>query len=185
MGRTDEQLVTGYLAGDDGCLVELIRRYEEPLLRLLTRLTGDPGTAEDATQETFLAAACSLETLESPGAFRAWLYRIAYRKGVLAMTTNRRQPIPFSLLRDPQLVSTEDHPNRTPDEPPLRERFRRALERLEGEDRTILDLRFLDGFRHEDIARITGTSAGRVRQRVWILKKRLLDLLEGPQGAPA
>jgi RNA polymerase sigma-70 factor (ECF subfamily) len=185
MSQPDEQLIEGYLAGDDRCFAELIRRYQEPLLRLTRRITGDAATAEDAVQEVFMAAACSLESLERPERFRSWLFRIAYRKGTLLMNRTRRGPPMMSYSEHPELEPSSAAPRSTRHESPVRERLRRILRTLAGQDRALLDLRFIDGFTCADIARISGERPSSVRKRIWRLKRDLLDRLEGPEGIGA
>ena len=41
MSRSDEELVAGYLAGDDACFALLIQRYQGPLMRFLRTRLGD------------------------------------------------------------------------------------------------------------------------------------------------
>ncbi len=185
MNQPDEQLVTGYLAGDDRCFAVLIRRYQEPLLRLTTRITGNAATAEDAVQEVFMAAACSLESLEQPERFRSWLFRIAYRKGKLLMNRTLRGPTTMSYSENPALEPVSSTPRTTQHEPPIRDRLRRILGTLTGPDRVLLDLRFIDGFTCADISRISGEQASAVRKRIWRLKRDLLQRLESPEGGLA
>jgi RNA polymerase sigma-70 factor (ECF subfamily) len=177
--RRDDELVTGFLAGDDACFAELIRRYQGPIVRMIEGITGDRGMAEDAAQETFLAVAFAMEGLDRPESFRSWLFRIAHRKGTLMAKRDRRRRAHVSIGepagREPAALERVEHESR------IRERLRRILGTLPGRDRSILDLRFLEGFTHEEIAHVTGRSAGSIRTQLWRLKKALLERLRGPE----
>ena len=54
-----------------------LTQFVPHVYRLSLRLTSDPHRAEDLTQETFLRAWQSRETLRNEKATRVWLFRIA------------------------------------------------------------------------------------------------------------
>ena len=64
-------------AGDRAAFAALVDRYWDRLRRWLFALTRQEHLAEDLTQEAFLRAWQALPTLEGPGGFRPWLFRIA------------------------------------------------------------------------------------------------------------
>src|SRR3954447_13053830 len=84
-------LVLRCQAGDDAALAELVERYQ-PRLRYYLRkmLAGAPG-AEDAAQDVWYDVVRAVPRLANPGAFRAWLYRIARDRAWRAL---RRRPPP-------------------------------------------------------------------------------------------
>lgn len=63
-----------------------IRRYVQSLVR-------DPAEAEDLTQEVFLRAHRSRDSLRETGALMAWLYRIATHVSVDRMRQRARRPV--------------------------------------------------------------------------------------------
>lgn len=81
LGRTDEELVEDYLAGDADAFRALIERYHDPLFRFLFRLMGNRQAAEDVFQDTFLQIHQSLDTFDSSRRFKPWLFTIAANKG--------------------------------------------------------------------------------------------------------
>src|SRR3989304_6234963 len=56
---------------------QVVREYEERIVRYLSSLLGDGALAQDLTQETFLRVHKGLDRLRSPEARTAWIYRIA------------------------------------------------------------------------------------------------------------
>ena len=56
---------------------QVVREYEERIVRYLSSLLGDAALAQDLTQETFLRIHKGLDHLRSPEARTAWIYRIA------------------------------------------------------------------------------------------------------------
>ena len=56
------------------------------------RMLGSVQDAEDAVQETLLAAWRGLETFEGRASVRSWLYRIATNRCLNALRTRGRRP---------------------------------------------------------------------------------------------
>ena len=69
------------------------------VLRLLTRLVG-PSDAEDAWQETFIAALRAYPRLRPDSDVRAWLFTIAHRKAIDRFRARARQPVATSEVGD-------------------------------------------------------------------------------------
>jgi RNA polymerase sigma-70 factor (ECF subfamily) len=74
---TQTALVFAAQAGDQKAFEALVSAYQRELLVHCYRLLGSFHDAEDLVQETLLRAWEKRATLTSPGAYRAWLYRIA------------------------------------------------------------------------------------------------------------
>src|ERR1051325_1904955 len=62
---------------DDGAFAQLVRRWEGPIQRLCTRMTGDPHRGEDLAQETFTRVFAKRKDYQPSGKFSTWLWRIA------------------------------------------------------------------------------------------------------------
>ena len=63
--------------GDDPAVIEaIVTEYRAPVYRLACALLDDPAEADDATQETFIAAALHIERYQPGTNFRAWLLTI-------------------------------------------------------------------------------------------------------------
>src|SRR6266404_3080260 len=81
LARLEETLwVAEAQAGDADAFVRLLNRHEKPLLYYLRRLVPNVDDALDLHQEVWLDAFRGLKSLQTPEAFRAWLYRIGHHK---------------------------------------------------------------------------------------------------------
>ena len=75
-GPSDGQLVGRVLAGERKCFDDLVNRYQRQAVAVSYRLLGNSQDAMEVTQDAFLKAFTSLDTLQKPGAFGGWLMRI-------------------------------------------------------------------------------------------------------------
>jgi RNA polymerase sigma-70 factor (ECF subfamily) len=76
-GRSsDAALMARAARGETECFAELVRRYRPPLARVARSRLGRADWAEDAVQETFLAAFKSRASYDPRFSFRTWLWTI-------------------------------------------------------------------------------------------------------------
>ena len=87
---TDEALVHQAAAGGRDAFEELVRRHSPRVYALALRICRNPDDAEDALQETFIAAYRALPRFDRRARVSTWLYRIAANKCYDALA--RRKP---------------------------------------------------------------------------------------------
>ncbi len=141
-------------------LEELFETLEAPLLRFAYKLVMNADNAQDLVQEAFIRLARQ-DAVKSP---RAWLYATVHNQ---AMNCLRAQGKVVSLQ---SVAGGEGAP--TPDDAPLpadllerRERagtVRVCLERLPDRDRTLIDLKYQQGFSYQQIAQRMGMTVSNV-----------------------
>ncbi|MDN4517442.1 RNA polymerase sigma factor SigC [Mycolicibacterium austroafricanum] len=77
--------------GDDAALEQFVKATQRDVWRSVAYL-GDPGTADDLTQETFLRAIASLPRFSGRSSARTWLLSIARRVVVDQIRRNQARP---------------------------------------------------------------------------------------------
>ncbi len=77
---SDGELAAFALAGRQAAFSELMRRYREPVFRLVRSHVGDADEALDVVQEAFVAAFASIGRYDGSRPFRHWINRIALNK---------------------------------------------------------------------------------------------------------
>jgi RNA polymerase sigma-70 factor, ECF subfamily len=89
--------------GDSSAFQELVDPYRKELQLHCYRILGSLQDAEDALQETLLAAWRGLEGFEGRASLRAWLYRIATNRSLNAIRDRgrHRQQVP-SMVEPPE-----------------------------------------------------------------------------------
>ena len=84
----DEALIAGVRAGDPGAFEALMRLYNRRLYRTARALLRDDAEAEDALQESYLAAFRALHGFRGESSLATWLTRIVVNE---CMARLRRQ----------------------------------------------------------------------------------------------
>jgi RNA polymerase sigma-70 factor, ECF subfamily len=185
MDLPDDELVAGFMSGNDLCFAELVRRHQRPLLWFLTEITNDAALAEDAAQETLMVASTSIGTLENPARFRNWMFGIARNQGLRQVRQAQRGPVTLSLSADPDLAPSRDSRSSLRHEDSRAERLQRILADLDGDDRALLHLIHVDGYTSEDVAEISGQKPATIRKRKSRLRKEIRIRLDEPEEKTA
>jgi RNA polymerase sigma-70 factor (ECF subfamily) len=166
-------LVLRCQTGDGAAFAELVERYQPRLRYYLRKMLAGTGAADDVYQEVWCDVFRALPRLANPGAFRAWLYRIA-RDRALRLLRRRRPP-------HRPLDEAEVAANGAADEEFTAEdvvRVHAALDELAPEHREAVVLRYVEGMSYEEIARVAGCQLGTVRSRLHYAKRALRRALE-------
>jgi RNA polymerase sigma-70 factor, ECF subfamily len=168
----DELLVLRCREGDASALDELLARWQEPLWRYALRLTGAEDAAWDVLQESLVAIARDIRKLDAESAFGVWAYRIVGHKSRDWLRQHiRRREREHRYAEQTQLDEADELP-------PATAALREALGELAAADRTVLALRFEDGFSTNELAQMLSVPAGTVKSRLHIAKQRLRTLME-------
>ncbi len=183
----DEQLqISAAQRGSLGAFNDLVRAYEQRVYSLCYRMLGDPDSAADATQETFLSAYRALDRFRG-GSFKAWLLRIAANACYDQLRVRQRRPTQ-SL---DHLLHNEDHDapldlpsaDRTTDpedralQAELSREIQHALAQLPEDQRIALIMVDIQGLSYEEIATTLNTNLGTVKSRISRARFKMRDLL--------
>ncbi|GGE20936.1 RNA polymerase subunit sigma-24 [Polymorphobacter glacialis] len=76
----DSELARLAIGGHQQSYGELLRRYRDPVYRLVRSHVGDSDEALDVVQETFVAAFAAIGRYDGSRSFRHWINRIALNK---------------------------------------------------------------------------------------------------------
>ena len=170
----DRLLVKRVQAGDQAAFNALGLKYQQRVLKLVSRYVRDPEEALDVAQEVFIRAYRALKGFRGDSAFYTWLYRIAVNAAKNAIGAATRNPVEGGLdVDDPELVEVqrrmtdEATPERLLYTEELKETINRAIEELPPELRRAILLREVKGLSYEEIAQVMGSPVGTVRSRIF------------------
>jgi RNA polymerase sigma-70 factor (TIGR02960 family) len=180
-----EQALDRARAGDEDAFAELVQPLRAELELHCYRILGSVADAQDALQETLMAAWRGLGQFQGRSSVRAWLYRIATNKSLNALRGSRSLPVTEAANRMPEPTRhgeplwLEPYPDmllgEVPDPAPGPEAryeasetislaFAAALQHLTPMQRAALILRDVLGFRAAEAAGILGCSTDAVNR---------------------
>lgn len=160
-------------------LRQLIATDRDRLYRLAWSWCHDRDRAEDLVQETQARALARLGDLRNEARAGVWLTRILanlYRDSF-------RRPC-AEPLHDEALVSDDADPETLVERSEQVARARRAIARLNREQRLVLTLVDLGGFSYAETADILDIPAGTVMSRLSRARQRLRELLQRASAGP-
>lgn len=160
--------------GDVDAFEQIYREHVARVHALCLRLAGDRGRAEELTQDVFVQAWRSLGSFRGGGAFATWLHRIAVNAFLGQARGTRRREARVINVETP---ASYERPVRGGD-PEARIDLERAIAALPPGARTALVLHEIEGYRHEEIARLTGVAVGTVRAQLHRARQLLMKRLE-------
>lgn len=172
----EQELLSAVRAGNRQAAEILVRRYYQQVYAFLFRMTGDPHTAADLAQDSFIKALSSLHSYRQEGKFSSWLLAIASNKAKDHWRLQARRDA--ALFDDERLVgedSTVDLATTTH----RRDMVRNALARLPASQREAVILRYYHDLRVKDIAVVTGSNLSTVKSRLRLGLLRLKKYLDG------
>ena len=165
-------------AGDPLAAAALVRQTQSDVWRLCAAL-GDPGSADDLTQETYLRAFGSLHRFEGRSSVRTWLLTIARRVCADAVRSRRRRRL--TLVRDvADLENLGAKAGGVADQGAEGAAVADLLARLEPDRREAFVLTQLLGLPYAEAAEVAGCPVGTIRSRVARARNDLIQALADP-----
>jgi RNA polymerase sigma factor (sigma-70 family) len=178
---SDEAIVALMARSDEVALAELYDRYGRIAWGLARRVLRDDALAEDAVQESFLAAwRTASRFMPERGTARTWLLTLVHRRAVdLVRREERRRADPIEAAGEPSGATGAD------DDALLRlerERVQAALAQLPDREREAIELAYYGGFSQSELAERLGTPIGTIKSRMFTGLARLRELLAAEQS---
>jgi len=135
------------------------------------RLTGRDDAGQDATQEAWIEITRGLWRLEDPASFGPWAYKIVTRSAARWIRREvRRRGVEHKIATQP--VAQRDLPS-AEEAIDSAEAVRVALRRLAADQRTILELRYVEDYSIAQMADVLGIPAGTVKSRLFQAREEL------------
>lgn len=171
----EKDLICRAARGDAEAFRQLVEAYQTPAYRLAARMCG-PDSAEDVTQEAFLAAWRALPEFRGDCRFSTWLYRLVNNAAIDCLRREKKHRDTGD-VDDLELPDGGPSPQEQAERSDTRDAVRRALDRLSPEHRQVLLLRFMQELDYGEIARALDVSEGTVKSRINRAKSKLREVL--------
>jgi RNA polymerase sigma-70 factor (ECF subfamily) len=168
--RDDAALVRAAQQGDKEAFGLLVARHAPSILSLAVRMLPRRDQADDAAQETFVAAYKSLQRFQFGAKFSTWLYGIALNKCRDALRAGRHDVVPYDdeASRDWDGAAPVDWtPDALFEQGELAGELERAVRALPVHYRESFILRHIDGLEYDEMSDALGVNRDTLKMRVY------------------
>jgi RNA polymerase sigma-70 factor (ECF subfamily) len=167
--KLDEaSLIRAVQRGDQDAFEQLVRAYDQSVLRLAVNLLRSQEDARDVFQEAFLRVFRSIDSFRFDCSFHTWLYRIVTNiclDYLRKRKVRKEEPAvvdtpdgPLDRMNDFEEEAAHADPERNTWNRELGQRIEGALGGLTPRERMVFELRHYQGLRLRNIGEILGTS---------------------------
>ena len=165
----DAELIRGAQRGDRAAFEELVRQYDQAVLRLALHLTGSEQDARDIYQDAFLKAYRNLGSFRFECSFYTWIYRIVTNLCLdhLRKRQVRKEDAPVVVDSDGEEYSiidqvADDRSGASPERDLMRRelgaRIARALTKLTPRERMVFEMKHYQGLKLRTIGEALNTT---------------------------
>ena len=166
--NSEKHLILRAQDGDDQAFEKLVTMHEQSVMSLALYVMGNVQDAQDVFQEAFIRVYHHLSTFRFESQFNTWLHRIVMN---CAFNIKRKEKRFLSLVRSTQDESyvwdIADDDNQQPDALLIRQEVWQVIEKnlpkLSMMERVVFVLRYRQEFKLKEIAEITESSLGTVK----------------------
>jgi RNA polymerase sigma-70 factor (ECF subfamily) len=166
------------LAGDAmSGFEDLYRKHYRRVYSICLRMTGNVAEAEDLTQEVFIQLHRKIGSFRGEAAFTTWLHRLTVNQVLMHF---RKRSVRSELTTDDgEMPDSIDPETINPEAMPIIDRIglESAISQLPNGYRTVFVLHDVEGYEHEEIARLLGCSAGTSKSQLHKARLKLRRLL--------
>jgi RNA polymerase sigma-70 factor, ECF subfamily len=178
--RSERQLISRALRGEEKAFAELYEAHKSHVYALCLRMTTNVAEAEDLTQDAFIQVFRKLGSFRGDSALSTWIYRVAtntalmhFRKKVLRQVSLDQPPRQDKPMERFDLPQQDGRLTRTVD----RIALTRAIAELPYGYRTIFLMHDVEGYGHQEIARLLKCSIGNSKSQLHKARLKIRESL--------
>jgi RNA polymerase sigma-70 factor, ECF subfamily len=188
-GRIDDTtLVREAQRGNRAAFEELVRHYDQAVLRLALHLTGSEQDAQDVYQDAFLKAYKSIGNFRFECSFYTWIYRIVTNLCLdqLRKRQVRKEDAPvatdssgeeYDVLSQVPDGRAAANPERDLMRRELGGRINRALDKLTPRERMVFELKHYQGLKLRTVGEILNTTEETAKNTLFRATQKLRGAL--------
>jgi RNA polymerase sigma-70 factor, ECF subfamily len=166
--------------GSDEAFTNLVDAYQKHVYNLCYRMLGEPQSAEDAAQETFLRAYQHLHRYDQKRPFATWLLSIAAHYCIDRLRRRKFSMTSIDQDEEESGVELPDLNTPNPESEVLhseqREQMQGLLKRLDSVDRAAIVLRYWNDCSEAEIAQTLNLTVSAVKSRLHRARRELAGL---------
>lgn len=184
----DTMLVREAQRGNRAAFEQLVRNYDQAVLRLALHLTGSEHEAQDIYQEAFLKAYKSMGNFRFECSFYTWIYRIVTNLCLdhLRKRTVRKEDAPvatdaageqYDVLDQVPDARASANPERDLMSRELASHISRAMEKLTPRERMVFELKHYHGLKLRTVGEILHTTEETAKNTLFRATQKLRGAL--------
>ncbi|MGH7678061.1 MAG: RNA polymerase sigma factor [Gemmatimonadaceae bacterium] len=183
--RNDERtLARRATSGDDSAFEQIYRAHSPRVFALCLRMSGSRQRAADLTQDVFVHVWERLSSWRGEAALSSWIHRLTVNLVLSNVRSDQRRQKREMSDQSPDNSDETDRPA-TRAEGVVRPAsvleavdLERAIAGLPNGARTVFVLHDVEGYQHDEIAKMTGTAEGTCRAQLHRARKLLMEALD-------
>lgn len=173
----DFSLAQSAAQGDMVAFEELYQRHHRRVYSICLRMLQNASEAEDLTQDVFIQLYRKIGSFRGDSAFTTWLHRLTVNQVLMHF---RKRTVKFEKTTEEgetpvQIVSGTENPYKMPIVDKIA--LENAIEQLPNGYKNVFVLHDVEGFEHEEVARILGCSVGTSKSQLHKARLKLRKLL--------
>ncbi len=159
IGTGDRELAARCLAGDREAFEGLYRQHANRLYNLVYRMAGS-GEADDLLQDVFLQAYRKMGSYRGESSLGTWLYRLATNLCLDHLRSRQGRMAGATDSLDEEDAAPVASPERPAEAHAMRMDLEMAIEALPPSYRAAFVLHDVEGYQHDEVARLLGIAEG-------------------------
>ncbi len=164
--------------GNMAAFEEVYNRHHRRVYSICLRMLQNATEAEDLTQDVFIQLHRKIGSFRGDSAFTTWLHRLTVNQVLMHF---RKRNVKFEKTTEEgetpvQVVSGTQNPRKMPVVDKIA--IENAIEKLPNGYRNVFVLHDVEGYEHEEVARILGCSVGTSKSQLHKARLKLRKLLQ-------
>ena len=175
---TDFALAQSATTGNMAAFEELYNRHHRRVYSLCLRMLQNTAEAEDLTQEVFIQLYRKIGSFRGDSAFTTWLHRMTVNQVLMHF---RKRTVKFEKTTEEgetpvQIVIGTENQSRMPIVDKIA--LESAIAQLPNGYKNVFVLHDVEGYEHEEVARILGCSVGTSKSQLHKARLKMRKLLQ-------
>ena len=174
----DFELTQAAAVGDMGAFEEVYQRHHRRVYSICLRMLQNAHEAEDLTQDVFIQLYRKIGSFRGDSAFTTWLHRMTVNQVLMHF---RKRNVKFEKTTEEgdtpdQVVAGTANPDKMPIVDKIA--LENAIDQLPDGYKNVFVLHDVEGFEHEEVAKILGCSVGTSKSQLHKARLKLRKLLK-------
>lgn len=174
---SDAALVAATALGSLPAFERLYRRHYRNLYRFVMRVTGRPEVTEEAINDTFFVLWTKADTFNGASRVSTWLYGIAYRKAMKALSQAKPRGEQVDIDEQPDQANDAPLPSDHVETRETARELTEAIAQLPPGQRAVVELTFFHGMSYAEIGDLLGCPVNTVKTRMFHARSKLKAFL--------